>query len=273
MSHIAVDLKVIETIAPAVSRASEVPEEVVGWGLVRLWHRCWSAKTELVSRIQLAGVFGVGDRIEALIEALVGFGLLDPGGESWRVKGADRYLRIQAGREAGGRAASRNGNLKKGSQRRPAVSQLTPSMVPASPPAAAQHHLQLPPRLSPSTEHRAPTDLKDLSRAVVRDQRDMRLKALTDTLAIAYATRREGEKYRHSGAKDTTALKSLLPVATDEQILDRWKVALDSTGWASASTFAELASKWNNLAAPSAPSKGPVDPSTQHHVSGQINDF
>lgn len=146
MSHIAVDLKVIEVDAPAAARAAGVNEDRVLGGLVRLWHRCWSKKTALISRLELLGVFGP-DRADQLFEALVGFGLLETSeSEGFRVKGADRYLRIQEGRSKGGKTAS--GNLKRG-KKSPADSRLTPG----SPPA----HPRLVSGLSPSTEHRAPS--------------------------------------------------------------------------------------------------------------------
>jgi hypothetical protein len=56
-------------------------------------------------------------------------------------------------------------------------------------------------------------------------------------------------KYKHGGAKDTQALKSLLPLATDDEIRQRWRLGLRATGWHNVSTFAQLAQKWNDLAA------------------------
>ncbi len=144
MSHIAVDLKVIEVKAPAVARAAGVDPDRVLAGLVRLWHRCWSLKTATIKPIELAGIFG-GERVDGLILALAAFDLIEASEEVWRVKGADRYLRIQAGRIAGGKMAA--GNLKRG-QKTPAAPRLTPG----SPPADSR----LVSGLSPSTEHRTP---------------------------------------------------------------------------------------------------------------------
>lgn len=149
MSHIAVDLKVIEVDAPAAARAAGVEEDRVLGGLVRLWHRCWSKKTDIASRVALCGVFGPG-QADQLFAALVEFGLLEARDDGdFRVKGADRYLRIQAGREKGGKAAS--GNLKRGKES-PAASRLPPGSPPADAPAGPR----LLSGLSPSTEHRAP---------------------------------------------------------------------------------------------------------------------
>lgn len=242
MSHIAVDLKVIEVSAPAVARAAGVDPDRVLAGLVRLWHRCWSCKSDRITTIEAAGVFG-GDRIEAVIAALEAFGLFQKLSDAvWRVKGADRYLRIQAGRSAGGKAAS--GNLKRGTKR-PADSR----QVPGSPPADSRQV----PGLSPSTEHRAPnTEQKASAAKKPAAGVASRLQDLREALEADYAAVREGARYKHGGAKDTQALKELLPVAADEEIRGRWCHGLraPSTAWASCSTFAQLGSKWNDLAAP-----------------------
>ena len=58
MSHIAVDLKVIEVMAPMVARACEQPVTHVLGALNLLWHRCWSTKSDTITRIGLAGIFG-----------------------------------------------------------------------------------------------------------------------------------------------------------------------------------------------------------------------
>lgn len=86
---------------------------------------------------------------------------------------------------------------------------------------------------------------------------DPRLATLTVWLVDVYLQERRAS-YKHGGAKDTLALKALLPIATDAEISDRWRAGLRASGWASCSTFAQLGSKWNDLAAPAAPVKGSV---------------
>jgi hypothetical protein len=78
-----------------------------------------------------------------------------------------------------------------------------------------------------------------------------RLKALTDALCADFEAIR-GCKYKHGGAKDTIALKSLLAVATEDEIRGEWQEALarPRDDWLSCSTFAQLSSKWNDLTAP-----------------------
>lgn len=153
MSFIAIDLKVIEGLAANAARAAGVSEDRVLAGLVRTWHRCWSSSADVMTRQALAGVFG-GDRLDELIEALMAEGFLEPRGDaSWRVKGASKYLRVQAGRVLGGQKAAAAGNLKRGTEA-PAASQLKLEKSPADP--------QLTPRLSPNTEHRTPIKEKDI---------------------------------------------------------------------------------------------------------------
>lgn len=151
MSFIKVELKVIEVLAPEVARASGVPEERIGWGLVRLWHSSWSKKREVASRIGLAGVFGA-DGIDLVTAALVDAGFLDPVVDGWRVRGADTYLRITEARSKGGKAAS--GNLKRGAvaaEVQPGVSRESAGSQPVNTPGSS-------PGLPPSTEHRAPKE-------------------------------------------------------------------------------------------------------------------
>jgi hypothetical protein len=77
---------------------------------------------------------------------------------------------------------------------------------------------------------------------------DPRISALTETLVVVFAAARGGAKYHHSGAKDAMALKSLISSADEEEIAKRWAQGLRGSGYNSCSTFAELRSKWNNLA-------------------------
>ena len=60
-----------------------------------------------------------------------------------------------------------------------------------------------------------------------------------------------GEKYAHGGAKDTKALGRLVKIADNAEIMARWRRALAlGSKWPGCSTFAQLASKWNDLGAP-----------------------
>jgi hypothetical protein len=157
MSYIAFDLDALNR-APAAARAAGVREEDIIAGLVRLWAWCFREKVARVDADQVRGHFGAD-----VSRALVAFGFLelDPAG-GWRVKGADRYLRITEARSEGGKKAS--GNLKKGSRKASTPAGVQPGTSPGSLPAPAGEQPGLPPgsapALTPSTEHRAPNTLK-----------------------------------------------------------------------------------------------------------------
>lgn len=74
-------------------------------------------------------------------------------------------------------------------------------------------------------------------------------KSLTDKLSEAYEQAR-GSKYLHQKGKDGVAVRDLLSIATEEEILARWRKGLISAGWHQVSTFAQLRQKWNDLAQP-----------------------
>lgn len=149
MSHIAVELKVIEVYAPMVARAVGEPIAATLGGLNLLWHRCWSTKSATITRIGLAGIFGM-ENLDLRCEAMVDAGFLEVVDAGFRVRGAEKYLRVREGNSKGGKAAS--GNLKRGVSRPGAEPGRSrggageePGVVPGSMPA-----------LTPSTEHRAP---------------------------------------------------------------------------------------------------------------------
>lgn len=77
-------------------------------------------------------------------------------------------------------------------------------------------------------------------------------KSLTDKLVEAYEQIR-GSKYLHQKGKDGVAVKDLLSIATEEEILVRWRKGLNATGWHNVSTFAQLRQKWNDLSQTTAP--------------------
>jgi hypothetical protein len=105
----------------------------------------------------------------------------------------------------------------------------------------------------PSPAQPSPAQPKNTAAA---EKPQPRLRPLQEWLEQIYASSPGRGRYKHGGAKDTLALKALLPVATDEEIARRWGQGLKATGWASCNTFAQLAAKWNDLAATSPPTKG-----------------
>ena len=103
MPYIAFDLDALKHV-PDGARAAGIAEAAYGYGLVRLWAYCWTEKTETVSETHLRGFFGGG----AVGPALVAFGHLELNPAGYRVRGAEKYLRVSEARARGGRAAKAN---------------------------------------------------------------------------------------------------------------------------------------------------------------------
>lgn len=234
MSHIAVDLKVIEVHAPMVARVLEEPVAITLGGLNLLWHRCWSTQQATITRIGLAGIFGI-ERIDLRIEALIDAGFLAPESDAFRVRGAEKYLRIRQGNSKGGHAAK--GNLRKGHKPGP-----KPEGEPGTEPGATREGAggdpgNFPgsvPALTPSTEHRAPNTTKDAGSPTP----DPRHRPLIETLTTTF-TQSRGSKYPFT-PRDAKAVKALLALAEPEAIAGAWRRALRHQGYPTVSTLPEL---------------------------------
>lgn len=153
MPYLAVELDALNA-APNMARAAGIEEDTGIAGLLRLWAHCFRGETDHVTTGVVCGLFG-GDGAR-VAQALADFGFLEarPAGD-WRVRGADRYLRLKAARREGGRKASRN--LVPGGKHR------ADSLGSTSAPAELQPSSSLgsTSALTPNTEHRAPsTDKK-----------------------------------------------------------------------------------------------------------------
>jgi len=156
VSNISVDLKVIEVTAPMVARALNEPVALTLGGLSLLWHRCWSLKSDTITSVGLAGIFGP-DKLEVRIAQLVDAGFLESSGEAFRIKGAERYLRIKAGNSKGGHASK--GNLIPGGKRPPRA-EGEPRGEPSATPEDTSAHPSGPLGSSPNTEHRTPNTIE-----------------------------------------------------------------------------------------------------------------
>jgi hypothetical protein len=105
--YLAFDLNALDD-APNVARAGSITEDTAIAGLARMWRHCWAKKTDRVDGLSLKGFFGAD-----LGPVLVRFGFLeDLGTGTYRVRGAERYLRISQAQSEAGKKAS--GNLKRG---------------------------------------------------------------------------------------------------------------------------------------------------------------
>lgn len=238
-SYIAFDLDALNVV-PDVALASGIPAGDVAHGLLKLWAWCFRNKTDTVTELHLAGFFG-----KPAAPSLATFGFLEASGASWRVKGAERYLRVAEGRRRGGLNAK--ANLVPGG-RKPASAGARVEPRASREPAEAEARLDL--GLSPTTEHRTPnTDDQEKTAPASRAPRE------TDLLCEDF---KEviGKAYVWADAKDGTAFAKLKRTETIEEIRARWKAGLKSDDkWRSVRTIAQLASKWNDLA----PSRGSSD--------------
>jgi hypothetical protein len=76
-----------------------------------------------------------------------------------------------------------------------------------------------------------------------------RASGLTAQLVEAFQKAR-GAKYLHQKGKDGEALKELMTIATDEEVVERFTRGLTASGWLRINTIAQLRQKWNDLAKP-----------------------
>lgn len=141
MSYIAFDLDALNVV-PSVASAAGLRVGDVSHGLLTMWAWCFREETDVVSAVHVRGFFGAD-----CADALAAFGFLSAAEDGFKVRGADRYLRIkQAQREGGkkGRAASlspvgTSGETSRSTSRSTSWSTLKSEQA-----------------LTPSTEHRTP---------------------------------------------------------------------------------------------------------------------
>jgi len=297
-AYLAFELDALNVV-PSVAAACNLKPADVSHGLLQLWARCFRLKTDHVTTVHIRGFFGANGCEALVCEALLAFDFIAETETGWRVRGAERYLRVAAGRSAGGKAAAKAGNLKRGSQRPgapagtpdAALPPHLPSTFPAPPSTSPvePHTPPAPPSTSPvepstfPVEPSTPPSTSQLfQRAASTEQRTAnskreepsRNRELSDALMAAYAEER-GEPYGRWSEADGTALPRLVRRATtNPPIVARWRKALRlGSRYPGCSTIAQFDSKWRDLGATDAPPKGSIDPSTQNHVSGVIIDF
>lgn len=153
MSYLAVDLDALN-VMPDVASAAGITPGAVAHGLLKLWAWCFREEVEVVSEVHLRGFFGVdaGPALEA-------FGFLSRHDRAWRVRGAQRYLRVKQAQREGGK----KGRAKSSSQvGRPQISTSAPQQPPLQgPPQPPPQGPDSPLHRTPNTEHRAPNTEKD----------------------------------------------------------------------------------------------------------------
>lgn len=146
MPYIACDLDALDK-APHVGRAAGVSEDSAIAGLVRMWRYCWAEKTDHVDGVAVRGFFG-----QDATAALVSFRFLEADTDGFRVRGADRYLRVAKTRSENGKKAASRGNLRRGTE--PPTAGALLEGIPSKAPTAPQQGPNSAPALTPSTEHR-----------------------------------------------------------------------------------------------------------------------
>lgn len=154
MPYLAFDLDALKKV-PDAARSAGLSEEKMGYGLLRMWGYCWTEKRDRVKRAHLAGFFDSDSpRVEAALEA---FDFTESDGEDdFRVRGTEKYLRIQKAQSDGGKKASNN--LRRGIVRAGRQPERTSE---SSPSPAGEEPERTPgsaPALTPSTEHRTPIE-------------------------------------------------------------------------------------------------------------------
>lgn len=255
MPYIAFDLDALSRV-PDAARAAGLAEDALGYGLLRLWSWCFKEKTDKVGTPHLAGFFGgEGDRVPT---ALVAFGFLELiQGGGFRVKGAERYLRVSEARKAGGKAAK--GNLIPGPHKKRPKIQRQPEGgaggQPETQPERSRKEAGEYPEAQPET-------LSGSSPALTPSTEYLLLSSKEEPAAEPPAWREAwdalsavfheitGRTYRVDRKADPPALKALLADGLPE-VLMRWRRGLENTKYGrypGVASVAQLRSKWNDLA-------------------------
>lgn len=156
MPYLAVELDAVN-LAPLVGRGAGIDEDAALAGLVRLWALCFRTKQDHVTAARLVALFG--GEPACVAAALVEFGFLEPQGDGWRVRGAQRYLRLQEAWSKGGHAAKSNLIPGAAHRQKPSAPADEQPMSSPTPPIGC------PSALTPSTEHQTPNTKEETNRS------------------------------------------------------------------------------------------------------------
>jgi hypothetical protein len=151
VSYLAVDLDALN-VMPDVAAAAGITPGAVAHGLLKLWAWCFREEVEVVSEVHLKGFFGVdaGPALEA-------FGFLSRDEGAWRVRGAQRYLRVKQAQREGGRKGRALSSSQVGRTHPPTSTPTSRSTsAPTSAPTSGSEQA-----LTPSTEHRTPNTVEE----------------------------------------------------------------------------------------------------------------
>lgn len=209
MPYIAFELDAMAR-AENVARARSLPDTVVKGGLLNLWAHCFRETTDDVTRVQVQAFFG--HDVAADLEA---FGFLEVRGLAYRVRGAERYLRLK---KAYAKGAAKTNALR----RRPKASD---SVAIASPGVRSE----TPSHRAASSEHRtATTEEKTSSAQEPREPKvpDTRHAPLVAELCATFE-RKRGGKYPFTD-RDAAEVTKLLALGPETTIIQGWSRALDA---------------------------------------------
>ena len=266
-NYVAVDLKVIEVLAPAVARSTGIDENRILAGLMRLWHRSWSVTSDRITAKELVGLFGP-DQIEDLTEALCG-DFLERCESDFRVRGADRYLRLKESRRLGAKKTNTLLAEKRAAQRAASERSITLSerTLKENSFDDDQKQASLLERVGANAQERSPTEHRTPN--TKRSAPDPKTPAPSRDSDELLKIFREvtGSEYLWQGAKDGVALARLVKAAPLAEVLARWRRGLEApeTEWASCRNVAQLASKWNDLV-PQPPKRVSIEDRPSRHL-------
>jgi hypothetical protein len=250
VSYIAFDLDALN-VCPQVGAACGLTAAEASHGLLQLWAWCFRSEQSVVTNVHLHGFFGGAEAGPAL-EA---FGFLERFEGGWRVRGAERYLRIkEAQREGGrkGRAASSSAIGKP--KRTPRQTSKSTSGSTSGSTSAPTSGSQQP--LTPSTEHRAPnTESKSVAPDGARTAPDPRHAPTVKLLTTAFEAETRA-KYPFTG-RDAKAVTQLLAIALEPTIEATWRKALRSTGYPLVRTLPELVTHFAHFVGATGPPSAP----------------
>ncbi len=253
MPYLSFDLDAKKKAAICAEYAG-VPPGVVAWGLLELWEYAWKEKADTVAEMFMTVFFGSNERLR---EALVSLGFVEKSGDKWRVRGADRYLRIVEAKSDAGK--NRVAGAKRDAKGRLTSSSPAPIQQASSThPAPAGQPTSSQPALSSSIEHRASKDLKTLrakGSPPAEEPATPEWQTLVAGLYTIFRTHK-GQDPSPTG-KDWKKLKELRErvKTNDAEILKRWDRGLRSGFKERVDSFADLFERWDSLVGADPPTR------------------
>lgn len=244
MPYLSFDLDALARV-PRAAAVAQVTPETIAYGLLQLWEHAWREKVTEVSGTMLRSCFR-GAEPTMLAEALEAFKFTEKvGPDQFRVRGAERYLRITAGRSKGGKTAS--GNLKRGTETAGDRAGSQPGTIPGSSPAAS--------RLQPGTTPGCVPALTASSEHSNSEQRTANTTAgavggFDDEVRRIFRALK-GVDYDPPNS-DAVATRTLLAKYGEAETLRRWPIALTKK-FPGCSTLTRLLAEWNAYASADPP--------------------